>query len=107
MPAPLAPPALLDEDTSRALEHALQVRGFDVVSVHGVGPKNVPDAVVVEHVPSGEKVVELWLPQFGDFRLRGLVTGRSDGCAAAPQLFSMALAGGTNSARSCFTVFLP
>ncbi len=54
MPAPLA---LLDEDTSRALEHALRQRGFDVISVHSVGPRNVADALVVEHAIALGRVV--------------------------------------------------
>jgi hypothetical protein len=43
-----APAVLLDEDTSRALERTLRQLGYDVVSVHSVGPKGVDDALVLE-----------------------------------------------------------
>lgn len=52
-----APPALLDEDTSRALDRELRRRGFDVVSVHQVGPKNVDDALVLERAIALGRVV--------------------------------------------------
>jgi hypothetical protein len=43
-----APPALLDEDVRLGLVSALVNRGFDVVSVHSVGPRNADDALVLE-----------------------------------------------------------
>jgi predicted nuclease of predicted toxin-antitoxin system len=43
-----APAALLDEDVRPKLVATLSERGFDVVSVHRVGPRNVDDALVLE-----------------------------------------------------------
>lgn len=51
------PAALLDEDTSRAIDQELRRRGYDVLSVHQVGPRNVPDAQVLERATALGRVI--------------------------------------------------
>jgi hypothetical protein len=52
-----APPALLDEDVRLGLVSALSARGFDVVSVHVVGPRSADDAKVLDRAIELDRVL--------------------------------------------------
>ena len=83
-----APPALLDEDTSRAIDRELLRRGFDVVSVHRVGPKNVDDAIVLERaIALGRVIITHNTDDYEALHAADLREGRSHpGIVCIPQL---------------------
>ena len=51
--------------------------------VVGSAPLAGRDAFVFEGLPGGEKLLDLWLPMFGEFKLRGLEL--DDGASVEPR----------------------
>lgn len=83
--------ALLDEDVRLTIVAALAERGFDVVSVHQVGPKGVDDTLVLERaIELGRVLITHNADDFKDvhaaFRQRGKT---HPGIACVPQRGSL------------------